>query len=148
MRTLLVLLAASLATPALAAKPTPPPAVQPAPKGKLLLAVKTGPEDMSAVSSAIRHAKVALESGYISEVELVFYGRAGGLFDPDAKIYPDDIIAALAEVRAMGVKVYVCGHTLQRIGVDPARVDRGEVVPAAIIEIARAVAAGFEVLNY
>jgi hypothetical protein len=136
------------AGPALAAKPAPTPAVQPAPKGRLLFAVQTGPEDLQTVQAAIRHAKVALETGHLSDVELVFFGRAGSLFDPDAKVFPDEVVAALAATRAAGVRVVVCAHTLARIGVDPARVDRAEVVPMAIGEIAQRVAEGWEVVNY
>lgn len=127
----------------------PAPAVQPAPQGKLVFAVQTGPEDPSGVGGAIKHAKAALGSGYLSDVVLVFYGRAAMLFDAGNGAFSDDLRVKLAEARAAGVRVQVCAKSLERFGADPVKAaEQAEVVPGAILEISRYIAEGYEVMSY
>lgn len=143
-------MAALASAPAFAAKPATTTAeVQPKPQGRLVFAVHTGPEDLATLSSVMRQIKAAKESGFLSEVAIIFYGRSVPLFDPNSKVMPDDLRARLAEARQLGVRVMVCGHALERYGVTVEEASAyGEVVPAAIVELSKMVAEGWEVLSY
>src|SRR5690606_11709289 len=85
----LLLLAAALLLPgkAWSAEPTSPRA--PA-KGKLVFVTTTGLEDIGSLSSSLRHAKTAAESGLLSEVVWLSYGRSIVVLDPSLSAVPEN----------------------------------------------------------
>lgn len=145
----LLLLAASSPTPALAAKPPPaPPAAAPQAAPGLVIVLRTGLEDVMTLSSALRHAKIAKESGAIPEVTVIVYGRAIAIFNKNMKI-PEDIRANLAAARAAGVRVVACKTALDKNNIPEAMAaEQAEVVPQGIVEIARLAGLGHALLTY
>jgi hypothetical protein len=137
----LVLFTALAPAPALAAK-APPATAAPAPQAApgLVFVLRTGLEDAVTLSSALRHAKVAKESGAIAEVTVVVYGRAIVIFDKDVKM-PEDIGANLVAARAAGA--------LDKYGIpESVAAEQAEVVAQGIVEIARLAALGHALLPY
>jgi intracellular sulfur oxidation DsrE/DsrF family protein len=145
----LVLFTALAPAPALAAK-APPTTAAPAPQAApgLVFVLRTGLEDAVTLSSALRHAKVAKESGAVAEVTVVVYGRAIVIFDKDVKM-PEDIGANLVAARAAGVRVVACKTALDKYGIPEAvAAEKAEVVAQGIVEIARLAALGHALLPY
>ncbi len=114
----------------------------------LVFALRTGPEDVTAMSSAFRHARVAKEAGHVGDVTVIVYGRAAVVFDPTFAL-PAEVRDNLKGARDAGVRIVACETALNKHGipVEAARLS-AEVVPQGIVEITRLVAAGHEVLSY
>lgn len=142
---LLLLLVALFAAPAWAAAPTP--AQAPA-KGKLVFVATTGLEDLGTLSSSLRHAKVALESGHLSDVVWLTYGRAVISLDPTVKAVPEEIRKHARAAAKAGVRLVACGHALDKYGIDRKRLENVKVVDNGVDELARLVAAGYQVIRY
>ena len=143
------MVAALSPSPASAAKPPPAPAAA-APKGApgLVIVLRTGLEDVMTVSSALRHAKIAKESGAIPEVTVIVYGRAIAIFNKDMKI-PEEIRTNLTAARAAGVRVVACKTALEKNNIPEAMAaEQAEVVPQGIVEIARLAGLGHALLTY
>lgn len=148
MRATLAIFALALASPALAAKPAPAPTVVPAAPPGLVFAARTGLEDVQELTAAFRHARIAKETGVLSQVTVVVYGRAIVVFDPDVKL-PSDLATAIADARTAGVRLVACETALDKYGIPKeSLVGKAETVPSGIGEIARLVAAGDEVMSY
>lgn len=145
----LLLLAALSPAAALGAKPPPAPAAPAAAAAPgLVFVVRTGLEDAITLSSALRHAKVAKESGGVPEVTIVVYGRAIVIFNKNIAM-PEDIRAHLAAARAAGVRVVACKTALDKNGIPEAMAaEQAEVVPQGIVEIARLAGLGHALLSY
>lgn len=128
---------------------TPTPSAQPAKKGKLVFAAMAGMEDMQTMSSAYRHAMVALKSGHLDKVVVLSYGRSAMVFDPTVKAVPDDVKKVVAEAQAAGVELVVCKNSLEKLGIDPATLQpKPRIVDNAMVELARLVADGYAVVRY
>lgn len=142
---LLALLAIAPAT-ALAAGPATP---QPARKGKLVFVATTGLEDVGTLSSSFRHARAAKESGHLSDVVWLTYGRAVVALDPTVKAVPQEVRKHAQEARAAGVRLVACGNALEKFDIDPKALQpQAEVVPNGVAELARLVAEGYQVIRY
>lgn len=114
----------------------------------LVFALRTGPEDVTALESAFRHARAVKESGVLSDVTVIVYGRAIVVFDPNVTL-PGEIRTNLEGARSAGVHILACDTALRKYGISPEDAARSaDVVPQGIVEIARLVAAGHEVLSY
>lgn len=149
MRTLLL---AALTLPgfALAAPATEPAsAARPAPQGAMLFIANAGLEDLHTLTSSIKHARAAKESGHLTEVVWMVYGRAILVLDPSIKAIPPGLRDDLAAAQAAGVRLVACGQALERFGIDPTTVQpKVEVVPNAMHEVARLVGQGYALLRY
>jgi uncharacterized membrane protein YedE/YeeE/intracellular sulfur oxidation DsrE/DsrF family protein len=136
--------------PAEAARPEKPTPAGPEEREEtgLVFALTTGPEDLGTLSSAFRHAKTARDSGVIEQVTVIVYGRAIVVFDPDVAL-PAEVRSLVSEARAAGVRIVACETALAKHGISPqAAAESAELVPQGIVEVARLVARGHEVLTY
>lgn len=147
-----VVIALLLALPTLAmaqASPTAAEKKEPAQKGKLVFVSTTGLEDMSTLSSSLRHATTAKESGYLSEVVWLSYGRSVVALDPTVKAVPEEIHKLAQAAKAAGVRLVACGNALDKFGIDPKKLTpQTEVVPNGVVELSRLVALGYAVIRY
>ncbi|HLT30846.1 MAG TPA: DsrE family protein [Myxococcaceae bacterium] len=144
----LLLLAAALLLPgkAWSAEPTSPRA--PA-KGKLVFVTTTGLEDIGSLSSSLRHAKTAAESGLLSEVVWLSYGRSIVVLDPSLSAVPENVRKLAKEAQAAGVRMVACATAIQKFGMNPKMLEpQAEVVPNGIHELARLVNEGFQIIRY
>lgn len=155
MMTAFLLAAVTAASPAAAqptkAQPSTPASLsaQPAKKGKLVFAAMTGMEDMQTMSSAYRHAMVALKSGHLDKVVVLSYGRSAVVYDSTVKAIPDDVRKLAAQAQAAGVELVVCKNSLEKLGIDPASLQpKPRIVENAMAELARLVAEGYAVVSY
>ncbi|XXF75221.1 DsrE family protein [Myxococcaceae bacterium GXIMD 01537] len=154
-RILLLIIAALVTAPlaALASAPGQAPRASekqvPARQGKLVFVSTTGLEDLGTLSSSFRHAKAAKESGYLSDVVWLSYGRAVVALDPTVKAVPETLRKEAEEARAAGVRLVACGSALAKFGIDPAKLQpRAEVVENGVTELSRLVAEGYQVIRY
>ncbi len=128
-------------------KSAPVEAAPAAVKG-LVFVVTVGLEDGMNLSSAFRHARVVKESGLLPEVTVVVYGRGIQVFDTGISA-ADGARKELDEARAAGVRIVACENSISKWGIPREVVSaRAELVPAGVVEVARLVAAGHEVLSY
>lgn len=149
-RTLFTLLAVLLFAPAaaLAAAPTAP-APKPARQGKLVFVATTGLEDLGTLSSSFRHAKTARESGHLSDVVWLSYGRSIVSLDPTVKAVPEGVRKEAQAAKAAGVRLVACGNALQKFDIDPKKLQpQAEVVENGVAELSRLVAEGYQVIRY
>ena len=92
---------------------------------------------------------MAKESGYLSDVVWLSYGRAVVALDPTVKAVPDGVHKAAQEAQAAGVRLVACNNALQKYGIDPKTLQpHAEVVPSGVVELARLVAEGYQVIRY
>lgn len=149
LRTAALLLATATSAVAVAKTPAPPPvAAEPARAHGLVFALTTGPEDMMRMSSPFRQARMVMEQHASDRATIVISGRAAVLLLPGYTM-PAELKTEFEAAKAAGVRIVACEHSLGRFGI-PVEHARTlvEVVPAAILEIARLVGEGDEVLNY
>lgn len=121
----------------------------PAKKGKLLIAARTGVEDVQELTASFHLAQVAAESGHLEKVVWIGYGRSVLAFDPNVKAVPDGVRKAMKDAQAAGVELVVCNTALGKYGIDPAKIEpKAKVVPKGMAEIARLISEGYEVMSY
>lgn len=149
-RSLFTLLAVLLLAPAAALAAAPDaPAPRPARQGKLVFVATTGLEDLGTLSSGFRHAKTAKESGHLSDVVWLSYGRAIVALDPTLKAVPEGVRKEAQAARAAGVRLVACGSALEKFDIDPKKLQpQAEVVENGVAELARLVAEGYQVIRY
>ncbi|NOJ97860.1 hypothetical protein D7W82_31460 [Corallococcus sp. CA049B] len=154
-RFLLLLVTALVTAPlaTLAAPPSQPSQATekktPARQGKLVFVSTTGLEDLGTLSSSFRHAKTARESGYLSDVVWLSYGRAVVALDPTVKAVPESVRKEAQAAKAAGVRLVACGHALAKFGIDPKKLQpEAEVVDNGVAELSRLVAEGYQVIRY
>lgn len=154
-RNLLLVLAALVLAPlaAIAAAPSQAPQATetrvPARQGKLVFVATTGLEDLGTLSSSFRHAKNAKESGYLSDVVWLTYGRAVVALDPTVKAVPEGVRKEAQAAKAAGVRLVACGNALQKFDIDPKKLQpQAEVVDNGVAELSRLVAEGYQVIRY
>lgn len=100
----------------------------------------TGLEDLGTLSSAFRHAKNAKESGYLSDVVWLTYGRAA---------VPESVRKEAQEAKAAGVRLVACGNALEKFGIDSKKLQpQAEVVDNGVAELSLLVAEGYQVIRY
>lgn len=137
------------ALPAAAAKPAPATDPAPAPKAAgLVIAARTGIEDITTLNSTFRHARIAKETGHLPEITIIVYGRAIQVFDAE--------VSATAEARnemtaakAAGVRIVACKTAMEKFGLSAEVVSPfAEIVPSGMGELTRLVSLGHEVLSY
>lgn len=147
-----VVIALMLALPTLAMAQASMPAAEkkePAQKGRLVFVSTTGLEDVGTLSSSLRHATAAKQSGYLSEVVWLSYGRAVVALDPTVKAVPEEIHKLAQAAKAAGVRLVACGNALDKFGIDPKKLTpQTEVVPNGVVELSRLVAEGYAVIRY
>ncbi|MFY0567927.1 DsrE family protein [Archangium lansingense] len=156
MNRLLLLLITALATAPLAtfaAAPSQAPQASekkvPARQGKLVFVSTTGLEDLGTLSSSLRHAKAAKESGYLSDVVWLTYGRAIVVLDPTVKAVPESIRKEAQDAKDAGVRLVACGNALGKFDIDPKKLQpQVEVVDNGVAELSRLVAEGYQVIRY
>lgn len=138
-----------LVTPALASAAGPKSEPPPQKKGKLVFVTTTGLEDIGALGSSFKHAKIAQESGYLEKVAWLAYGRSVVVVDPTVKAVPDTIRSLAKEAKDSGVELIVCGNALSQFGIDAKTIEpQARVVPQGVVELARLVSEGYEVIRY
>lgn len=153
-RLLLTLLSLSLfvAVPGIASAAEPTSKSErttPVAKGKLVFVATTGLEDIATLSSSFRHAIVAKESGHLSDVVWLGYGRSVVALDPTVTAVPEEVRKAAAAAKAAGVRLVACGNALNKFGIDPKKLTpQAEVVPSGVSELSRLVADGYAVIRY
>jgi intracellular sulfur oxidation DsrE/DsrF family protein len=145
-------LAISTVAPVLTAAAAAPPRAgssAPVAASGMVFIANAGLEDVGTLSSSLRHAKVAKESGHLDDVVWIVYGRAIVILDPAVSAVPQGLRDDLAAARAAGVRIVACGVALEKYGIDAARLgSQAEVVPNGISEVARLVAEGYALLRY
>ncbi|RKH50159.1 hypothetical protein D7Y23_14205 [Corallococcus sp. AB050B] len=151
-RNLLLVLAALVIVPlaTIVAAPSQAPGKKaPAHQGRLVFVSTTGLEDIGTLSSSFRHAKTAKESGYLSEVVWLTYGRAVVALDPTVKAVPEEVRMEARAAKAAGVRLVACGNALAKFGIDPKKLQpEAEVVDNGVAELSRLVAEGYQVIRY
>jgi uncharacterized protein len=154
-RFLLLLIATLVTAPLAALSAAPSQSLQaadkkvPARQGKLVFVATTGLEDIGTLSSSFRHAKAAKESGYLSEVVWLTYGRAVVALDPTVKAVPESVRKEAQEAKAAGVRLVACGNALEKFDIDPKKLQpQAEVVDNGVAELSRLVAEGYQVIRY
>jgi intracellular sulfur oxidation DsrE/DsrF family protein len=142
-------LSLAVAAPAGALAKEPVAAAAQKERASLVVVANTGLEDVQTLSSSLRHAVGAKQSGHLDEVVWLVFGRAIVLLDPDVGAVPDGLKADLKAAQEAGVRIVACGQALAKFDIDPARLPPGvEVVPNGMGELARLVADGYAVLRY
>ncbi len=139
------------AVPAFAAKPVPAAPAAPETRGEagLVFALMTGLDDVGKLTSAFRHAKTVKEAGVVDSVTVIVYGRAIVVFDPTVTAVPAEVRAQMTEARAAGVRIVACESALEKFGITKeTAAGQAETVPQGIVEVARLVKLGHEVLTY
>lgn len=116
----------------------------------LVFVSTTGLEDLQTVSSVFRHAQTAAEQGRLSEVVVLVYGRGIEAFDGDNARRPDSLVQSIRAAMGAGVRVLLCAHAMQQMGIPSERLDPmpTEVVPNAIATLVDYVAADAAVVRY
>ena len=151
-RILLLVIAALVTAPLTALAAAPSQAAEkktPARQGKLVFVSTTGLEDLGTLSSSFRHAKAAKESGYLSDVVWLSYGRAVVALDPTVKAVPESVRKEAQAAKAAGVRLVACGHALQKYDIDPKKLQpQAEVVDNGVAELSRLVAEGYQIIRY
>lgn len=141
------LLVASLLLPGTARSADP--TTQTPSKGKLVFVATTGLEDIGTLSSSLRHAKAAMDSGLLSEVVWLTYGRGVVALDPSLSAVPDSVRAHAKAAKAAGVRLVACGSAIKKYGMNPKMLEpQAEVVENGIHELARLVNQGFQIIRY
>lgn len=151
-RKLLLVLAALVIVPLAAIAAAPSQATEkktPARQGKLVFVATTGLEDIGTLSSSFRHAKTARESGYLSDVVWLTYGRAVVALDPTVKAVPEGVRKEAQAAKDAGVRLVACGNALAKFDIDPKKLQpEAEVVDNGVAELSRLVAEGYQVIRY
>ena len=151
-RNLLLVLAALVIVPLAAIAAGPSQATEkktPARQGKLVFVATTGLEDIGTLSSSFRHAKTARESGYLSDVVWLTYGRAVVALDPTVKAVPEGVRKEAQAAKVAGVRLVACGTALAKFDIDPKKLQpEAEVVDNGVAELSRLVAEGYQVIRY
>jgi len=115
----------------------------------LVFVANTGLEDVQTLSSSLRHAVGAKQSGHLDEVVWIVYGRAIVALDPSVDAVPASVRQQIVEAREAGVRLVACQQALDKFDIDPEVLPEGiEVVPNALTEVARLVAGGYALLRY
>lgn len=122
-------------------------AAEPAPA--MVFVANTGLEDVQTLTSSLRHAKAAKESGHLSKVVWMVYGRAVVALDPKVGAVPESVPKLAKEAADAGVELVVCGQALAKYGIAPEKMAiKARVVPNAITELAKLVAEGAVPIRY
>lgn len=118
--------------------------------GKMVFVLTTGLEDLQSVNMAIRHAGMAMKSGYLDDSVLLVYGRSVLAFSTGVTAKPPQVAAAIKEAKEAGARIILCGEALERLDVPREKLDPGvdEVVPNAIVTLAELVSKGYQVIKY
>ncbi|WP_406695629.1 DsrE family protein [Singulisphaera sp. Ch08] len=118
--------------------------------GKMVFVLTTGLEDVQSVNMAIRHAGMALKSGYLDDSVLLVYGRSVQAFSKDITAKPPQVAAAIKEAKEAGVRIVVCGEALKRFDIPKEKLEPGvdEVVPNSIVTLAELVSKGYQIIKY
>lgn len=139
------------AGPAVAAKPVAaaPAATEAREEAGLVFVLTTGLEDVGTMTSAFRHAQTVKESGAVDSVTVIVYGRAIVVFDTAVTAVPAEVRTVMANARASGVRIVACETALEKFGISKeTAATQAETVPQGIVEVARLVRLGHEVLTY
>ncbi len=118
--------------------------------GKMVFVLMTGLEDLQSVNMAIRHAGMAMKSGFLDDSVLLVYGRSVQAFARDVTAKPPQVAAAIQEAKEAGARILICGEALKRFDIPKEKLEPGvdEVVPNAIFTLAELVSRGYQVVNY
>jgi intracellular sulfur oxidation DsrE/DsrF family protein len=120
--------------------------------GKLVLALTTGMEDMQTLNMALRHAKMAKESGYLADVVLLVYGRAimafNGAMGQSGR--PPQIAAMAREAQHAGVRIVHCRNSIEQMGIPMDKIDPkpDEFVPLGIVKLSELISQGYQAIRY
>lgn len=116
---------------------------------RILLVAFTGVEDAARLAAPFHHAVLMKRSGAAGEVAVVVYGRAVAAVAPSVGAVPAAVRADLQEALKLGVKVYVCDHSLEMAGLSAGPLLSGvERVPSGAVKVAELVSEGFVPLQY
>ncbi len=118
--------------------------------GKMVFALTSGLEDLQAVNMAIRHAGMAMKSGYLDDSVLLVYGRAVQAFSKEITAKPPQTATFIKEAKEAGVRILVCGEALKRFDIPKEKLEPGvgAVVPNSIVTLAELVSKGYQVIKY
>lgn len=121
----------------------------PAKKGKLVFVAMTGPEDFGTLSSSFRHALAAKKSGHLEDVVWLSWGRGVVALDPKNTVVPESVRTHARAAKEGGVRLVACAQALKKWGIDPKTLEpSAEVVANGVDEMARLIAAGYEIIRY
>lgn len=145
-------LAVALAGFLAAASAAEEPSAAPGSKGhgKMVFVLTTGLEDLQSVNMAIRHAGMAMKSGYLDDSVLLVYGRSVQAFAKDVTAKPPQVAAAINEAKDAGARILICAEALKKFDIPKEKLEPGvdEVVPNAIFTLAELVSQGYQVIKY
>jgi hypothetical protein len=128
------------------------PAQTPKGHGKLLVVLTTGMDDMQTLNMALRHSKMAKESGYLDDVVLLVYGRGimafNGAMGPSGR--PAQIATMARDAQRAGVRIILCRNSIEQMGIAMDKLDPkpDEIVPFGIVKLSELVSQGYQVIRY
>ena len=136
--------------PATAASAAPSAPADQGGRRSLVFVLTTGLEDMQMMTSAFRHARVAMEQKKLDEVTVLIYGRGVHAVDGAISARPPQLSALIRDAMTAGVHVQVCAHALANMGIGPEKLDPPgvEIVPNAMITLVDDVARGAAIVRY
>jgi intracellular sulfur oxidation DsrE/DsrF family protein len=118
--------------------------------GKMVFVLTTGLEDLQSVNMAIRHAGMAMKSGYLDDSVLLVYGRSVLAFSKDITAKPPQVAGVIKEAKEAGARIILCGEALKRFDIPREKLEPGvdEVVPNAIFTLAELASKGYQIIKY
>ena len=126
------------------------PAARPHPHGSLVIVLTTGLEDMQAVNSSLRHARIIKESGYLENVVWLAYGRGVQALAGGMKARPAETAELARQTQAAGIPLIACRTALAGMGIPEESLDPkpAQVVPQGVVKLAELVSLGYEIIRY
>lgn len=119
-------------------------------QGKMVFVLTTGLEDLQSVNMAIRHAGIAMKSGYLDDSVLLVYGRSVQAFSKDITAKPPQVAAAIEEAKEAGARIVLCGEAIKRFDIPKEKLEPGvdEVVPNAIFTLAELASKDYQIIKH
>ncbi len=119
------------------------------PHGKLAFVLTTALDDMQTMNMMLQQVKIAKESGYLEDVAVVVYGRGVMAFN-NIPARPPQTAQFIRAAQGAGVRFYVCGNALAKLGIAPEKLDPkpDEIVPRGIVKLSELISEGYQVIRY
>lgn len=119
------------------------------PRGRLVLMLTTGIEDVREMALSLEDAKAAKDSGYLEDV--IWIARDRGVEALGSlRARPTEMVQLERAAKASGVRIIVSGAALKQYGVPADRLDPkpDEIVPDAVVRLAELISQGYQVIRY
>ncbi len=119
------------------------------PHGKLAFVLTTAFDDTQMMNMMLQQARIAKESGYLEDVVVVAFGRGVMAFN-NIPARPPQTPQLIRAAQRAGVRFYVCGNALTKLGISPDRLDPkpDQIVPQGIVKLSELISDGYQVIRY